>query len=67
MQERFKLMEPVAPLTSAEITSAIQYLDPDRGCENAGDNVCTVLGIDLSTLGFLILLAGDLVYIWLYW
>jgi hypothetical protein len=67
MQEHFKLMEPVDPLTNAEITSAIKYLDPDRSCENAGDNVYTVLGVDLSTLGFLILLAGDLVYIWLYW
>jgi hypothetical protein len=67
MQEHPKLMEPVGHLTNAETTSAIQYLDPDGGCERTGDNVCTVLGIDLSTLGFLILLAGDLVYMWLYW
>ena len=59
MPEHHKLMGPVDHLTDAEITSAIHYLDPDTG-KRTGNNA----GAILSPL--LIVLAGALVYIWLY-
>ena len=59
MQEHHKLMGPVDHLTNAEITSAIHYLDPDTG-KRTGNNASTILW------PFLIVLAGALVYIWLY-
>ena len=56
-------MGPVDHLTSAEITSAIRYLDPEAGKRN-GNNAGATLWPFLIVLGGV--LAGALVYIWLY-
>jgi hypothetical protein len=66
MHENDQLIGSVEHITDGEITSAIHYLDPDASGEGTRHNAYAVLGIDLGNLSFLIVLAGALVYVWLY-
>ena len=59
MQERHRLIGPVDHLTSAEITSAIQYLDPDASGQRTGNNAGVILW------PILIVTVIALIYIWL--
>lgn len=59
MQVNRKLMGHLKHLTSAEVISAIHYLDPDASNSRAGQNAGVILW------PILIMLVGAFVYIWL--